>query len=37
MASPEEMAQTMRLNIPEKTGKKIDEWKSIIKKRVMTS
>ena len=30
MASPEEMAQTMRLNIPEKTGKNVDEWNNII-------
>ncbi len=31
MASPEEMAQTMRNNIPEKTGKKQDEWNKLIK------
>ncbi len=31
MASPEEMAQTMRNNIPEKTGKQQAEWNSIIK------
>ncbi|WP_251358172.1 DUF5655 domain-containing protein [Kangiella sp. TOML190] len=31
MASPEEMAQTMRNNIPEKTGKSQAEWNLIIK------
>ncbi len=31
MASPEEMAQSMRNNIPEKTGKNQTEWNKIIK------
>lgn len=31
MASPEEMAQTMRNNVPEKTGKNQSEWNKIIK------
>jgi hypothetical protein len=32
MASPEEMAQSMRDNIPQKTGKPIADWFSIISK-----
>ncbi len=31
MASPEEMAQTMRNNIPEKTGKSQSDWNRVIK------
>ena len=31
MASPEEMAQSMRNNIPKKTGKNQAEWNKIIK------
>ena len=26
MASPEEMARTMRANVPEKTGRTMDAW-----------
>jgi hypothetical protein len=30
MASPEEMAQTMRNNVPDKTGKSLQEWFEIL-------
>ncbi len=32
MASPEEMAATMLRNIPEKTGKTLNEWHKVLKK-----
>ena len=31
MATPEEMLQTMISNMPEKTGKSLDEWRALLK------
>lgn len=31
MATPEEMLQTMINNLPEKTGKSLDEWREVLK------
>lgn len=31
MATPEEMLQTMISNMPEKTGRSLDEWKNLLK------
>lgn len=35
MASPEEMAQSMRENVPEKTGKAMSEWFVLIKQSTL--
>ena len=32
MASPEEMAATMLKNLPDKTGKTLQQWHAILKK-----